>query len=599
MAGAWRDLRAAFLVIGTVFFMSWALKSTFQSRVFGNTKHLSSWRHSLRRPSISRGTGLFHNRNSAREPMRSERKTRAYSGISGGGNDKFYITTPIYYVNDKPHIGHAYTTVACDIIARYRRLHGDNVMFVTGTDEHGQKVQQSAEKAGKTPQEFVDEVSDKFRQLADDLQCSHDVFIRTTEDRHKKAAQYLWETLEKKGQIYLGHYEGWYSVRDEAYYKESELVDGKAPTGAEVEWVVKEPSYFFKLSEWTQPLLDFYEKNPDFLQPSGKRDEVVNFVTKGLQDLSISRTTFDWGVPVPTDADGKHVMYVWIDALTNYLTAAGYPDESGNPGEFWPASMHVIGKDILRFHAIYWPAFLMAAGLEPPKSVFAHGWWMRDGQKMSKSIGNVINPNDLLETYGVDQTRYFLASSVAFGEDGDYSDELMLSQCNGVLANGMGNLAQRSLSLVFKNCEKTIPAIPTPDQLTEEDNKLLESASGLLKMSDDVMRASQLHRYCFNIHLFIKDANAYIDQQAPWSLKKTDPERMRIVLWVVLESVRKAAILLQPVMPSAMNKLLDQLSVSGEKRTFEHIATSPLEANEIAKPVPVFPRIELESATPA
>jgi len=505
------------------------------------------------------------------------------------------VTTPIYYVNDKPHIGHAYTTVACDILARYRRLRGDDVLFVTGTDEHGQKVQQSAEKAGKTPQEFVDEVSQNFRQLADELHCSHDVFIRTTEPRHKLAAEKLWKTLEDKGQIYLGFYEGWYSVRDETYYKESELVDGKAPTGADVEWVVKEPSYFFKLSEWTQPLLDFYEKNPNFLQPAIRKAEIVNFVSKGLQDLSISRTTFDWGIPVPGDEEKKHVMYVWIDALTNYLTAAGYPWESTEAKEkaHWPASLHMMGKDILRFHAVYWPAMLMAAGLEPPNSLFAHGWWMRDGQKMSKSLGNVIDPRDLIGNYGVDQTRYFLASSVSFGDDGDYSEETMLTACNGILANGLGNLAQRSLSLVFKNCEKTIPEPPAESDLTEKDKDLLSAAEKLLVSSEEIMASNQLNRFCNNLHFFTKEANVYIDGEAPWSLKKTDPERMKVVLWVVLESVRRIAILLQPVMPGAMGKLLDQLGVLPEERMFKHLESAPLQANKIEKPQAVFPRIEV------
>ncbi|GAB5358767.1 hypothetical protein AAMO2058_000487000 [Amorphochlora amoebiformis] len=523
-------------------------------------------------------------------------KQRCYSsggmGIAPEDAKKYYITTPIYYVNDKPHIGHAYTTVACDILARYHRLSGEDVLFVTGTDEHGQKVQQSAEKAGMSPQEFVNTVAQNFESLASELECSHDVFIRTTEERHKKAAMELWKQLEERGQIYLGFYEGWYSVRDETYYKESELVDGKAPTGAEVEWVVKEPSYFFKLSEWTQPLLDFYEANPDFLQPAIRRNEIVNFVSQGLQDLSISRTTFDWGVPVPSDPEKKHVMYVWIDALTNYLTAAGYPDEKGNPGKYWPPSVHIMGKDILRFHAIYWPAMLLAAGLEPPKSVFAHGWWMRDGQKMSKSLGNVIDPRDLLSTYGVDQTRYFLASSVSLGDDGDYSEETMLTACNGVLANGLGNLAQRSLSLVFKNCEKIIPSPPSPEELTEDDKRLLKGADELLEESNEFMESKQLHKYCSNIHFFVKDANVYIDQQAPWVLKKTDVERMRVVLWVVLEAVRKVAILLQPVMPGAMNRMLDQLKIPKEERSFADVHASRLEAREIVKPIPVFPRVE-------
>jgi len=550
---------------------------------------------------------MFNNKNYKKwVTPRSAASTRCYSSetkTDGGNNNKFYITTPIYYVNDKPHIGHAYTTIACDILARYERLKGNDVLFVTGTDEHGQKVQQSAEKAGKTPQEFVNDVSANFRTLADNLECSHDIFIRTTEERHKEAATALWKMLEEKGQIYLGYYEGWYSVRDETYYKESELVDGKAPTGAEVEWVVKEPSYFFKLSEWQQPLLDFYERNPDFLQPANRKAEVVNFVSGGLQDLSISRTTFDWGVPVPGDEEKRHVMYVWIDALTNYLTATGFPwnddDDDDDSSKFWPPSMHVMGKDILRFHAVYWPALLMAAGLEPPKSVFAHGWWMRDGQKMSKSIGNVIDPMDLLQKYGVDQTRYFLASSVSFGDDGDYNEEAMLTACNGVLANGLGNLAQRSLSLCFKNCEKSLPQKPEDDKLTEKDRKLLKDAEELFSVVDKSVASKQLHNYCKNIHFFVKDANVYIDGEAPWSLKKTDPDRMKVVLWVVLESVRRVAIMLQPVMPTAMKSLLDQLRIGESDRTFANLESSELQAEDITKPVAVFPRVEAETSSTA
>jgi methionyl-tRNA synthetase len=343
----------------------------------------------------------------------------------------YYITTPIYYVNDKPHLGHAYTSVACDAIARYMRLDGMEVKFLTGTDEHGQKVEKSAAAAGVPPQAFVDEVSEHFREMAHTLNLTNDDFIRTTEPRHKEAAQALWKKLEAAGDIYLGGYAGWYATRDEAFYQESELVNGKAPTGADVEWV-EEPSYFFRLSKYQQPLLDFYAANPDFILPESRRNEVLSFVKGGLKDLSISRTTFNWGIPVP--GDEKHIMYVWLDALTNYWTAAD--------GK-WPADLHMVGKDILRFHAVYWPAFLMSAKLALPKRVFAHGWWTIEGEKMSKSLGNVVAPAHLVEKYGLDQTRYFLLREVPFGSDGNFSRQSMFERINADLANNIGNLAQQ------------------------------------------------------------------------------------------------------------------------------------------------------------
>jgi len=319
----------------------------------------------------------------------------------------YYLTTPIYYVNDKPHIGHAYTTLACDVLARFKRLDGYNVMFLTGTDEHGQKVQDAAEKAGVAPQSFTDTVSQNFRDLTSAMNFSNDQFIRTTEPRHYESCRHIWNMLLEKGHIRLDKYAGWYSVRDEAFFTETELVDGKAPTGAPVEWV-EEPSYFFALSEWQQPLLDYYEAHPDFIAPAGRLNEIRSFVKGGLKDLSISRTTFDWGVPVPNDDD--HVMYVWLDALTNYLTALDWQNDGADYSTYWPCDLHMVGKDILRFHAVYWPAFLMASGLPLPKRVFAHGWWTNEGEKISKSIGNVIDPLALIDKYGLDQTRYFFAA---------------------------------------------------------------------------------------------------------------------------------------------------------------------------------------------
>ncbi|MDP6515757.1 MAG: methionine--tRNA ligase, partial [Alphaproteobacteria bacterium] len=364
--------------------------------------------------------------------------------------DAFYITTPIYYVNDVPHLGHAYTTIACDALARFMRLDGKRVMFLTGTDEHGQKVEKSAQAAGEEPQAFTDRVSRRFRDLTVKLGATNDDFIRTTEPRHTRASQAIWKALVAAGDIYLGSYAGWYSVRDEAFFAESELSKGEggtrcAPSGAPVEWV-EEPSYFFRLSRWQQPLLDLYARQPDFILPESRRNEVVSFVKSGLQDLSVSRTSFAWGVPVPNDAD--HIMYVWLDALTNYITAAGYPDTDCDIYRtFWPADVHMVGKDILRFHAVYWPAFLMAAGIEPPQRVFAHGWWTNEGEKISKSLGNVIDPFALIEQYGLDPVRYFLLREVPFGKDGDFSRDAMTTRMNSELANDFGNLAQRVLSM--------------------------------------------------------------------------------------------------------------------------------------------------------
>ncbi|HEX6141244.1 MAG TPA: methionine--tRNA ligase, partial [Geminicoccaceae bacterium] len=369
--------------------------------------------------------------------------------------DAFYVTTPIYYVNDSPHIGHAYTTLACDTLARFARLEGRRTKLLTGTDEHGQKVEKAAAAAGLAPQTFTDQVSERFRELARRMDVSNDDFIRTSEPRHLRAVQALWQTLRERDQIYLDSYSGWYSVRDETYFSESELVDGRAPTGAPVEWV-EEPSYFFRLSAWQEPLLRLYEECRGFILPGTRRNEVISFVRGGLQDLSVSRTSFSWGIPVPDDP--KHVIYVWLDALTNYLSVLGYPDrEAEDLRTFWPADVHVVGKDILRFHAVYWPAFLMAAGIEPPRRVFAHGWWTNEGQKISKSLGNVIDPLELIDTYGLDQTRYFLLREVPFGNDGDFSHAAMINRMNRDLANDYGNLVQRVLAMVQRYLDGRAP----------------------------------------------------------------------------------------------------------------------------------------------
>jgi len=507
------------------------------------------------------------------------------------GNRNFFITTPIYYVNDKPHIGHAYTTLACDVLARFKRLDGYTVKFLTGTDEHGQKVEKSAETFGVTPAELADRNSQNFRDLAAGLGCSHDDFIRTSEPRHIAACQALWNALVAADQIYLDDYAGWYSVRDEAFYGEDEITvhpNGSrtaTPTGAPVEWV-KEPSYFFRLSQWTDRLLALYE-NADFVGPQSRRNEVLSFIKSGLQDLSVSRTSFTWGIPVP--GDDKHVMYVWLDALTNYITALGYPDKTGDFAKFWPADLHMVGKDIVRFHAIYWPAFLMAAGLEPPKRVFAHGWWTNEGQKISKSLGNVIDPVQLIEKYGLDQVRYFLLREIPFGSDGDYSHRAMTGRMNSELANDYGNLAQRTLSMISKNCNG---AIPTPGALTDEDNTLLDAAYGLLDKARDALDRQQFHEALEAIWVVVRAANGYVDHQAPWGLKKTDPARMETVLWVLAETIRSMALLTQPFMPTSSATLLDQLALAKDQRTFAHWGKDHALKAGTAIPTPagVFPR---------
>jgi len=509
------------------------------------------------------------------------------------GRPRFYITTPIYYVNDVPHIGHAYTTLACDVLARFKRLDGFDVMFLTGTDEHGQKVAKSAANAGKTPIEFCDMVSQNFRDLLPRMNFSNDDFIRTTEPRHHKACQDIWKKLEEAGFIYLDGYSGWYSVRDEAFYGEDELIKDEegahlAPTGAPVEWV-EEPSYFFRLSAMEDKLLAHYEKYPDAILPESRRNEVLSFVRSGLRDLSISRTSFDWGVPVPGDPD--HIMYVWLDALTNYLTAVGYPDtESKTFQRYWPADVHMVGKDILRFHAVYWPAFLMAAGIEPPKRVFAHGWWTNEGEKISKSLGNIIDPLDLIDQYGLDQVRYFLMREVPFGRDGDFSNQAMIHRTNSDLANDLGNLAQRSLSMIAKNCAG---AMPQPGPFSDDDTQILDAVGGLLETLRDHFDRQEIHKGLTAVWKVVGDANAYFAAQEPWALKKTDPERMNTVLYVTAEVIRQLAILVQPVMPDSCAKLLEQLGVSSDARDFASLGQSGRVApgTPLPKPQGVFPRV--------
>ena len=506
----------------------------------------------------------------------------------------FYLTTPIYYVNDKPHIGHAYTTLAADVLARFKRLDGFEVKFLTGTDEHGQKVQKAAAAKGMDPQAFTDTVSQNFRDLTAHMNYSNDDFIRTTEDRHKAACKALWKILLDKGEIYLGSYAGWYAVRDEAFYGEGELIDKNgvktAPTGAVVEWL-EEPGYFFRLSAWADRLLAFYAANPDFIAPTSRRNEVLSFVKGGLQDLSISRVSFDWGVPVPDDPD--HVMYVWLDALTNYITALGFPEKAGDYRHFWPADVHFVGKDILRFHAVYWPAFLMAADLAPPKRIFAHGWWTNEGQKISKSLGNVIDPYHLTETYGLDQTRYFMLRDVPFGNDGDFSHTAMMHRMNGDLSNDLGNLCQRVLSMITKNCGAQLPE---PGEFTPADRAILSHAYGLIDALRPLYDSQTFHKALETQWALCGAANKYVDDTAPWGLKKTDPGRMATVLYVLAEVIRHLGILSQPVMPDSAAKILDLLALEEDKRGFDSLgpdhALRP--GTALPKPAPVFPRYVAE-----
>jgi methionyl-tRNA synthetase len=508
----------------------------------------------------------------------------------------YFLTTPIYYVNDLPHLGHAYTTVACDVVARFMRLDGRAVKFLTGTDEHGQKVERSAQARGLTPQQFADQISAAFRDMTRLLNISHDDFIRTTEPRHVHGVQALWQELERRGEIYLGRFAGWYSVRDEAFYDEDELIDGPngrmAPTGAEIEWF-EEENYFFRLSAWQDRLLAFYDAHPEAIAPRGRRNEVISFVRGGLRDLSISRTSFSWGIPVP--GDPRHVIYVWLDALANYITALGYPETTRlDFSTFWPAELHMVGKDILRFHTVYWHAFLMAAGLEPPRRVFAHGWWTVEGQKMSKSLGNFIPPRELVEQYGLDPVRYFLLRELPFGNDGDFSHRAMVGRLNGDLANDFGNLAQRVLAMINRNCGA---AVPEPGEFGEADERLLGAARGLLARVRPLVAEQAFHLALEGIWRVVAEANRYVDEQAPWALRRTDPARMASVLYVLAEVLRHLGILTQPFVPDSAGALLDQLAVPPAARRFADLADPLPSGRALPPPHGIFPRFsEAEAA---
>lgn len=505
---------------------------------------------------------------------------------------KFYLTTAIHYTNGPPHLGHAYEMVTSDAIARFKRLDGYDVFAMTGTDEHGQKVQRTAAQNGLSPKDFVDGIATRFHEMEQRMGCSFDRFIRTTDADHLPSTQELWRRMEANGDIYLSKYAGWYSIRDEAFYGEEETTlqpDGTrlGGQGTPVEWV-EEESYFFRLKSYQDRLLKLYEDVPDFVSPPTRRNEVVSFVKGGLEDLSISRTTFDWGLPVP--GHPKHVMYVWVDALNNYVTGTGFPDPDSPRAHYWPADVHIIGKDILRFHTVYWPAFLMSAGLPLPRRVFGHGFLLaKGGEKMSKSLGNVVDPFDLADTYGVDQLRYFFLREVSFGQDGNYSHEAIVGRINADLANDLGNLAQRSLSMIAKNCEGRVPPRGT---LTEGDEAMLALADGALAKARDAMQDFALHVMLAEIWAVVAEANRYFAANEPWRLSKSDPARRDSVLYVTAEVIRQVAILVQPVMPDSMAKLLDLLGVAPEARSFAAlgeggrlVAVTPLPA-----PSGIFPR---------
>jgi methionyl-tRNA synthetase len=493
--------------------------------------------------------------------------------------EPFYITTAISYPNGRPHIGHAYEAIAADVIARFQRAQGRDVRFQTGTDEHGLKMAQAARSEGVEPRAFADKMSRLFLEMCDTLNVSYDRFIRTSEPDHYRASQAIWRAMEEKGDLYLDRYEGWYSVRDEAYYDDEELTvadEGTklSPQGTPVEWTVEE-SWFFRLSRYQQPLLDLYAANPNFIQPDSRRNEVVRFVEGGLKDLSISRTSFDWGVPVP--GSGNHVMYVWLDALTNYITGLGYPDETQLWTRYWPADIHLIGKDVVRFHAVYWPAFLMSAGIELPRMVYGHGFLLTRGEKMSKSVGNVVDPFALAESFGVDALRYFLMREVTFGQDGSYSGEAIVNRVNAELAISFGNLAQRTLSMIFKNLDGILPAA---GDAPADREVLAKVEAGCAELRD---RFGQL---AFSIGLdawmsAVFACNAYVDATAPWALRKTDPDRMAQVLGTLVAAVRKLTEAVAPVIPKSADKLLTLIdSGSG--------------GQPIAQPQPLFPRLELK-----
>ena len=486
-------------------------------------------------------------------------------------NKNFYITTPIYYPSGKPHMGHAYSSIVADIFARFKRLENYNVLFLTGTDEHGQKIQKEAIKNNKDPKIFCDELSETFRSLTKILNLSNNDFIRTTEKRHHKSVIEIWNRLVESGDIYLDKYSGWYSVSDEAFYDEDEIesINEKKvskSSGSTVEWV-EEESYFFKLSSWSNKLLDFYNTNPNFILPTSRKNEVVKFVEKGLKDLSISRTSFTWGIPVPKNK--KHVIYVWLDALTNYISALNFPDiKNKKYKDFWPADVHIIGKDILRFHAVFWPAFLLAAKLPLPKRVFGHGWILSDDKKMSKSLGNILDPIEIINKYGIDQLRYYLVKEVSLGNDGSISMDNLKNCINNDLANNYGNLCQRVFSFVKKNCDNKIPR---SSKLNNLDKKLLDNLKNNIPKLINLMNNQDLNEYIKMVISFSFDANKYFNDSEPWSVKKKDPERMKTILFTIILQIKNISILLNPIIPNATNRIFALMNLSTENISIDKI----------------------------
>jgi methionyl-tRNA synthetase len=524
--------------------------------------------------------------------------TTATSSTKSAHANTFYITTAIVYPNGAPHIGHAYEAIATDALARFQRLDGKDVFFLTGTDEHGQKMVQTAQRENISALELATRNAELLRKLDETLDISFDRFIRTSESAHHRSVQEIWKRMAANGDIYLSNYAGWYSVRDEAYYAEDETIVGednvrRGPQGTPVEWV-EEKSYFFKLSSYQDRLLALYESQPDFIGPDSRRNEVVSFVKGGLKDLSISRTTFDWGIKVPDDPE--HVMYVWVDALTNYITGVGFPDENDRNWRYWPADVHIIGKDIIRFHAVYWPAFLMSAGIPLQKRVYAHGFLFNRGEKMSKSVGNVVDPFNLAAQYGVDQVRYFFLREVPFGQDGSYNHEAIVARINADLANDFGNLAQRSLSMIAKQHGGVLPE---PGDFSDADKAILAQADGMIALAREAMSTQQIHQALNALWTVVAEANRYFAGEAPWVLAKTDPARQKTVLYVTAEVVRQIAILAQPAMPAACDKMLDSLGIPADERNFAmlggHVRIKP--GTTLPPPVPVFPRYVEPSVT--
>jgi len=559
------------------------------------TKAKSSKRTKPAKPSFKSETPSVAKKSPATGTKSAKARTAKPSPVPTASTtsveNKFYITTAIAYPNGVPHIGHAYEAIATDALARFQRLDGKDVFFLTGTDEHGLKMAQTAELEKLPIMEVATRNAQRFKDMDERLDVSFDRFIRTTEEQHHRSSQEIWKRMADNGDIYLDSYAGWYSVRDEAYYAEDETVldeDNvrRGPQGSPVEWV-EEKSYFFRLSAYQDKLLRLYQNQPDFIGPESRKNEVMSFVKSGLRDLSISRTTFDWGVRVPSDPE--HVMYVWVDALTNYITGVGFPDEKDPNWRYWPADVHIIGKDIIRFHAVYWPAFLISAGIPVQKRVYAHGFLFNRGEKMSKSVGNVVDPFNLANQYGVDQMRYFFLREVPFGQDGSYNHEAIVARINADLANDLGNLAQRSLSMIAKQYQGVLPE---PGGFSDNDKAILAQADAMIGLARTAMATQQIHQALNAVWGVVAETNRYFAGEAPWALAKTDPARQGTVLYVTAEVIRQVAILAQPVMPTACARLLDSLGIAKEAkvRNFAALATRIKPGILLPAPAPVFPR---------